>query len=470
MENPRLGLVLFRTDWSGWGEPQDVAEEIADDTGEMAGALARDFELLGPWIVDSAASLGACKQALCETDLDLVVVAYQTWEEDRLLVSLLEAVGERPLVVWCYLPRGASTTRRSASPLESPYLLLNSGPVGTFAALGTLNNLGVPFLFTYGSPNDPRLLHDLRVAGHAARALGMLREARIGLLPSMEHMMACTLVDAASLTNDLGPTVKNIPGETYRNAVQNIAQDSIERYLAELRAHYPVRGVSDETLSRAAAAALGLAQVTKDFNLDYLGIDDNSPEVIGAAGMRPSLYPGLLEPGKALFQSDTDLGVATASLVLHWLTGSPVLLAEIWFWDGPKNQVTAGHHGLQNPQMGHKDHAWVSPDLYFAPPPGSEGAQNQFIAHPGRVTLFQLRSTPSGWKAIATSGMCLEVRPWTETCPHAVVRLDAQIDHFLKRIAKVGATQHWALAYGSVLAEIEAFCQMADISLELAVD
>lgn len=470
MENPRLGLVLIRTDWSGWGEPQDVTEEIADDTGEMAGALARDFELHGPWIVDSAVTLEACKKALRETELDLVVVAYQTWEEDRLLVNLLDAVGKRPLVVWCYLPRGASASRRSAQPLESPYLLLNSGPVGTFAALGTLNNLGVPFLFTYGSPNDPRLLHDLRVAVRAARAKGMLREARIGLLPSMEHMMECTVVDAARLRDDLGPVVENIPGEAYLNALQTVTQESIDGYLADLHARYPVKGVSDETLRSAAAAALGLAQLANNFNLDYVGIDDNSPEVISAAGMRPSLYPGPLESGKALFQSDTDLGVATASLVLHWLTGSPVLLAEIWFWDGPKNQVTAGHHGLQNPEMGHKDHVWVSPDLYFAPPPGSEGAQNQFIARPGRVTLFQLRSSPSGWKAIATSGMCLELRPWTETCPHAVVRLDAQIDHFLKRIARVGATQHWALAYGSVLPEIEAFCQVANITLEIVVD
>jgi hypothetical protein len=83
------------------------------------------------------------------------------------------------------------------------------------------------------------------------------------------------------------------------------------------------------------------------------------------------------------------------------------------------------------------------------------------------VTLFQLRSTPKGWQAIAASGVCLEGLPWVEGYPHAILRLDSPLTHFFNHLATVGATQHWVMAYGSVLNEIEAFCEMEKIPLEL---
>jgi hypothetical protein len=83
------------------------------------------------------------------------------------------------------------------------------------------------------------------------------------------------------------------------------------------------------------------------------------------------------------------------------------------------------------------------------------------------VTLFQLRSTPSGWQAVAASGVCLEEQPWPEGHPYAVLRLDASISHFLNRVSEVGVTQHWIMAYGNVLHEIEAFCQVERIPVEL---
>ena len=89
------------------------------------------------------------------------------------------------------------------------------------------------------------------------------------------------------------------------------------------------------------------------------------------------------------------------------------------------------------------------------------------ITRPGRVTLFQLRSTPRGWQAVAASGMCLESQPLVEGWPHTLLRLDSPIVHFLNRVAEVGVTQHWVLAYGSVLHEIEAFCKIEKVPLEI---
>ena len=95
----------------------------------------------------------------------------------------------------------------------------------------------------------------------------------------------------------------------------------------------------------------------------------------------------------------------------------------------------------------------------------SEGAHYQFVARAGRVTLLQIRCTSQGWQALAAGGECIETEPWLEGYPHAVIRLDVPVARFLKSAAQAGTTQHFAMAYGDDLAEIEILCKMLKISL-----
>jgi L-fucose isomerase-like protein len=460
--SPRVGLVFMRSDMFGCGQADDLLYTIEADTQDAVRRLSRQFDIQGPWIIDSVDSLQSCQQSLRETDLDMVLLAFQTAATDTHLVSLLQAIGNRPLVLWCYLP-----WRRLPRPVSFSETMRGSGPVGAFAALGTLRNLGVPFLFAFGAPDDPRLIQDLNVAGRAARVRQSLRTARFGLVPSRGDQMQGTFVDEFRLMTDFGPVVQYISVSEYRRVVDSLARGRIEAYLDLIRSQFNVDGVSDATLYRAAQAALGLAHLAIENRLDVVALNDSAPELMRAFGMRPALYPDLLEPMSVLFQPEGDLGAATANYILSRLTDSPTMFLEMWFWDEARNQVIGGHGGLQNPALADPSQVWISHDFDYCRPVETEGAHFQFLARPGRVTLFQLRSSPSGWQAVAASGVCLEAQPWVEGYPHAILRLDAPIDHFLNRVAACGATQHWVMAYGSVLHEVEAFCQIEKIELEV---
>lgn len=459
---PRVGLVLMRANWSGCRDVDNLIESIQGDAQEIVSRLEQRFHMIGPWVIDSIESLHACQQALRHTDLDVILLAFQTWAEDAHLVSLLQAIGERPLVVWCYTP-----WRRLVSPASFSETTRGSGPVGTFGALGTLRNLEVPFLFTFGAPDDPRLIRDLTVAGQAATVRQALRSARFGLIPSRNDQMQCTFVDEFRLMADFGPVVQYISVNEYKNVVDSIPQDQANAYLEKLREQNAIEGVSENTLNLAARCALALAQLASTYRLDVLAVNDAAPELQRTFHMRPGLYPDLLEPSDVLFQSEGDLGAATANFILQRLTGSPTMLLELWSWDEPKNQIVGGHAGLHNPAIAEPDQVSITCDNDICRPEGCEGAQYHLIARPGRMTLFQLRSTPKGWQAIAASGVCLEGQPLVDGYPHAILRLDAPIEHFLNRVAAAGATQHWVMAYGSVLDELEAFCKMQKIPLEV---
>ena len=60
----------------------------------------------------------------------------------------------------------------------------------------------------------------------------------------------------------------------------------------------------------------------------------------------------------------------------------------------------------------------------------------------------------------------MDTRPWLEGYPHAVVRLDAPVDRFVRQVAKAGSTQHWILAYGDHRAEVSALFELLGIPLE----
>lgn len=468
-QSPRVGLIFMRTVWSGCGQAQDMQKESQAGTQPVVERLKRRFNVIGPWVVDSSETLAACQAALKTTDMDMVLVAFQTWADDRLLVELLEAIGARPLVLWCYLP-----WRRMPYPAPFRETLRCSGPVSAINALGTLRNLDVPYLFTWGAVDDPRFMRDLEVAGRAAALRSALRSARFGVIPEREAESLATLVDESRLRSDFGPEIEVIPVESLRQAAGNITPEEVQAYLDVARRNYDIDQVPEEMLESAARAALGLASLAEERSLDLVALNYSSAELREAFQMRIALYPNL--PGlekraerdcPVLYQPEADLGAATANYILSWLTGLPVMFLEFWYWDEALNQLVGGHNGLQNPAAGEPGEVWISRDYDFSQDARFLGAQMQMIARPGRVTLFQMRGTPSGWQAVAASGVCLESRPVIEGYPHALVRIDTPIEHFFNRLAEVGATQHWIMAYGSVLHEIEAFCQMAKIPLEV---
>jgi L-fucose isomerase-like protein len=162
-----------------------------------------------------------------------------------------------------------------------------------------------------------------------------------------------------------------------------------------------------------------------------------------------------------------DLGAATALFILHQLSGSACLFTEFWFWDEVENILVGGHAGPQNPELAAPGQAWISQDYEYAQSDACEGAHIQFVARPGRVTFLQLRCTPGGWQAIAARGEALDSPPRLEGYPHAVVRLDAPVDRFVRQVARVGSTQHWIMAYGDVLAGVQAFFELVDIPLQV---
>ena len=463
LAKPAVGLILLRAEWfdSVVALPE-LVEAVQQDAEAIAHHLSQSLDLQHTWVVNSSASLDRAAAGIRTAEVDLFILAFQVWAEDFYLRPLLDALSSRPLAVWCYLPWS-----RLPEKLSFLQVLRGSGPVGTFEGLGTLRNLGARFTFTHGSPDEPRLQAELQGIARAAQVFCSLRRARIGLLPARNEQMQSTFVDEFRLLHELGPSVEYLSVSELRRTADRLPQPELEAFIQHLRQSYPIRGVSDATLIQAARASLGLARLSADHKLDVVSFNDIAPETHQALGLRPALYPPLFNQAGVLVGLEGDLGAATALFILDRLCSSPCLFVEIWFWDEVENILVGGHAGPQNPAVAAPRQAWISQDYEFAQTDATEGAHLQFVARPGRVALLQLRGTPSGWQAILAAGEALDCPPRLEGYPHAVIRLDAPIDRFVRQIASVGSTQHWIMAYGDPQLEVQRLCELLGVALEV---
>ncbi len=339
--------------------------------------------------------------------------------------------------------------------------------MGTFEGLGTLRNLGARFTFTHGPPGSPRLQVSLHTAARAAQVSRLLRRARIGLLPARNEQMQSTFVDEFRLLHQLGPAVEVLSVGDLHSAANLLPQIEVTAFIQHLQQRYPIRGVSDATLQQAARVSLGLAHLAAGRGLDVLSFNDIAAETHQVFGLRPALYPPLFDEAGIAVGLEGDLGAATAAFIVQRLSDSPVFFTEIWYWDETENYVVGGHAGPQNPALAAPGSCWISHDYEYAQADRTEGAHLQFIARAGRVTLFQLRGTPTGWQALLATGESLGAPPRLEGYPHAAIRLDAPLDRFVRQVARAGSTQHWIMAYGDLLVELVAWCELAGVPLEL---
>lgn len=460
---PRLAVILLRAEWfdSVVALPE-LTSLVQQDAALLVETLASSFEISGLWVVNSPQSLEACQAALAALEFDLAVLTFQVWAEDFYLMPLLEAIGSRPLVVWCYLP-----WQNPPRPAGFVDVLRGSGPVGTFEGLGTLRNLGVDYTFVYGAPGEQRLIAGLERVALAAQTRRALRSARFGILPARNEQMQSTFVDEFRLRAELGPSVEYLSAAQLKQAAAARPDAEVHDFVAQLKERFAVRGVSERTLESAARASLGMARLALERRLHLISLNDISTELHETLGLRPCLYPDLYDEHGILVGLEGDLGAAAAAFILHRLTASPLLFCEIWFWDEVQNLIVAGHAGPQNPRIARPGAAWISQDYEFQQSDATEGAHLQFIARPGVVTLLQLRGTPGGWQALAAAGEAVESEPWVEGYPHAVVRLAAPLERFLHSVAGAGSTQHWLMAYGNALGPLEEFGRLAKIPLEI---
>ena len=453
-EKVTAGLVVCQSPdnlLTGFSSLQNILE---DDVTMLGNSLARIFDICKVWKIDNGSDIEVYSRELAECSPDLLFVILQSREAGSIWPTLLKACGNYPIVAWSYLP-----WRRIPRPLSSLELCRSIGASAMFESFGLLQDQKRPVLHAFGAHDDPALREKFVSVGEAARVVRELKKARFGVVLDKP----CE----GDLT-ELGPKCIQFSGKDLLKEIDAIADSDVDVYIGELQSKARVGSVSKKAIELSARFSMGLQRIAEKHCLDLLGIEENPGRLIRAGiRARPSLIMESSAAGQTIIQPSQDLVAGLANFILARLSKEPPFFVSLWVWDQARNTVVCGHPGAQPISLAQTGTLSIESDLEWDGYSPNSSAQMQFVAHPGRVTLFQMRKTLEGWLAIAASGMCLESDSVVQGLPHAVIRLDCHIDRFLGELARIGANNHWIMAYASVIPELQNLCEMLGVHLEI---
>ncbi|GAP06466.1 hypothetical protein ATHL_01320 [Anaerolinea thermolimosa] len=456
-------LLLQRTDWFESTKNEEALIELNEDADRVVLQLTSFLDILCVRSISTPQTAEAVSVELRSLDTDLIILVYQTRIDHTFLEKVLLGVGNRPLIVWCYLP-----WRKVPRPITYEMLVKGASFSNMAFSLAHLREMGVPHFAVFGSVDDPHVIQAIKTFSHAAQISCDIHRIKLGIL-TPEIARDYNLEDQTGLILGIQPIF--VPFSLLSETLLKITEEQVNRYLEDLQKISVESMITVDTLRKAARIQVGLACLADTMNLDFLAIPRHDPVFRQQFGICAGLPPArFLRPEPFLIPS-TDPDAIAASVILDLIgCGQPCFLMEMWFYDQAKNIVVGGSGGAQSPFGISDEELLILGDYECQRGDPDGGAQIEFITRPGRVTLLQIQKARDKFRAIGLSGVCLESVPWVEGIPHAVVRLDCNIDKLLDRISTTGGSRFWTMIYGSHLTEIRALFDLLAIEMELLSD
>ena len=453
-----MGFLALAAKWFWDTKMSDSAftEETESRIKNIEAALSASHELVTAGLVTTEESASSAARKFRGADVDVLIACCAMWSEDQPILRVLEEMRDTPLVLWSWTPR--ATLPESLSALD---LIKWSGPVGAQQISGALQRSGRKFAFVMGNHTDKETLREIDDFIAAVSVARGLKHAKIGLVPYRFHVMTNTWVDEFSLTSKLGVDVIYVSANELRISSAAVKDEKVNDYTKGLGMHVSSE-VSSQGLHNAARVSLGLGEIVHNLRLDAVSIGDCDDELHAVLGCRPCLYlPSIFERG-IVVGAEGDLLGAVAELILSRLSAQPTMFVEIFTYDELKNQILAGHPGMQDIRLAESRSAvTLTPDYEYPKEPA--GVWMAFSVKPGPVTLLSIASTQKGFHFVVTKAEALPSDGKLQGYPHALLKLETPLRSFFQATTDVGTTQHWALAPGDLRRRVSKLASILDL-------
>lgn len=450
---PKVGLLFLIGEWFSQvgatkGYYKYLPNLVEKNAQEINKSLGKYLNVVNPGIVNLREKFNKAIEKFKKENIDCLIICYLMWGEDYFVIEALRELSEIPFLLWCYCPY-----QKLPETLSMTDLFQGSGPVGAVQTSAPLKRMKKNFGFVFGSHKNKNTIKEIVDYSQAAKLANDLKKVTVGILPNRCEQMTGTYVDEFRLRKEIGPEIKHISVNEYYSLTQKIPEETIKKYVKELKNNYEICKVNDNALFESARASLGLAKVVEKFNLDALALQDLDEELHKVFGLRPCLYvPSLFE--KAVVSMEADIGAAISLLILKRFTGKPPMYTEIFTFDEKENAILAGHAGIHDITLAaDKKRIRITPDReYIESEP--ESAWMQFMAKSGKVTMLSLFCDVDRFKMIISSGESLPGKEKLDGCPHIYIKFKIPLKEFFAQIVKTGMTQHWGIVHEDIVGKL----------------
>lgn len=359
--------------------------------------------------------------------------------------------------IWCY----PQFTAVAANYAPGPYILFcnihpsECGMVGMMAAAGTFDQLGLVYERIWGCIKDEDVLRRVMSFVRAACAVGRLRGNTYGNFGGRPMGMYTAVANLDQWQKTFGIDVEDIeqydivrygdavPAEKVQNARQ-----WLEKYCKKIG--YNDSNLTKEKLETQIRSYYGLRAIIEERQLDFVGIKAHGDltdwyvtmDLAEAFLNDPYDMDGPHEPIVAATESDMD-GALTMQ-IFKYMTGQPVLFADVRHYEKPEDIWFFGNSGTSATfYAGGSDdfeenlkHVSLLPESKDYP---AGGGSVHYFAAPGKVTMARLARKQDKY--------------YLTLVPAEIVQFDQE------KMERLGgmATPQWPVAFTKVATPAETF-------------
>jgi L-fucose isomerase-like protein len=381
---------------------------------------------------------------LAAQDPDGVIVFLGTWIECPTALQAIREIEHLPFAVWGYNMFPWQGKRESTGSFVAAAVLK-----------GALERMQYRAAYVIGLPSDPAAQERAAVFCRAAHAAKRLKRTRIALIGYAAMGMYAGTFDHVLLRRYVGPEVEHIDTYALVQAAESAPDCAVEAVVEELHGKGEVR-VTPERVRKAARLAAGLRELLREGAFDAVNVKCQY-ELSQQYGMTPCVPLSLLADEGVVAGCEGDVLTTVTQCLLHYLTGETACYGDILDLNGQRMLLSScgfAPFGLCNRAE--------TPAICELGHPGFDGLISSFTLRRGAVTFARLAEGPDATRRLVHgTGTGVE----TDLRQGRFPALEVEIDGSPERLWETIASQHLALAYGDVSAELEDVCRWLEMGV-----
>ncbi len=462
---PRMGMLLITTPrFHDLGKGTEHGEYYLRKEAEALRIIEQTqtfSDVLFPGVVYTREDLKSAMRLFSAEEADLVFACFLSWSDDYAWIRFLRDMPPIP-VLFASLVRDTLGFDDSMNEDRFVEFLSAGSLVGMLEASGSASRVSRPMMHrTIGTLSQ--VMQTCAAFARAALVRAELANETFGLLPSLNEVMWSTYVDIYDLFMKVGPEMRFLSVSTLENVIAGIPDADVEDTTRQIMAAYENDGsVIPEKMKASVAASMALEKMCRDAGVSMLVLNDISPALMQAVGLRPGFTPC---PGTEdiAVVPEGDIGGALAVYVLRKLTGLHVPFIEPFHIDLQKGTFAGGHAG-PNDYTDPRGQTVLSRDERFARS-AYKHAGAPFAWHvisEGEKTMCHISQCNGRFKLVCAVVDALPCPRHLAGYTHGLFKPQKDPIAFFQRLMDIGVTQHYAVADGNHLETLRHFAGIMD--------
>jgi len=437
MENT---MRKIRAAFVGFGEvntPREFIDKRCEAAAEML--YSRGLEVIkAPPVVDDEQGKSAeeARLALHGEQFDVLIVCIAGWIPSWAVFKVIEPFKSTPMVLW-----GLSGWQ------EGDRFITTADQAGTTALRQPMTDMGYTFKYVVNYRNEEPRVDEIVSYATAARAVNLMKEARLGMAGYRDMKLYGTMYDGVALKALLGVEIEHFELLELDQLAQGMNEDEVAKVASDVRSRWKfLKEPAAGTVENSVRLYLAIRQKVEQRNYQVFSYNDvdGIKKLMGCAPAGAMTLLHEMTPISSVPENDA-LGMVT-QLMVRTLTGQ--VGAYLEFYEFMSDGALMGVPDYVPKEVIDGD-ITVMPNSFgdFA-----EGLLNVSRLKTGQVTMARLTCTDGEFALHMTLADAKKPIKWEEAgwappapqLPSLEMMFDYPADEFLKNVM----SQHYIISYG----------------------